>query len=54
MAIEIPSHVNERLATQQIIWLRTTKTDRTPLPNLYGFCGTASSSAFSLSRAASR
>jgi len=33
MTVEIPSHVSERLATEQVIWLTTTKLDGTPLPN---------------------
>jgi PPOX class probable F420-dependent enzyme len=33
MTIEIPSHVSERLATETIIWLTTSKADGMPLPN---------------------
>jgi PPOX class probable F420-dependent enzyme len=33
MAIEIPLQVADRLDKEQIIWLTTTKSDGTPLPN---------------------
>jgi PPOX class probable F420-dependent enzyme len=33
MAIEIPKQVADRLNEEQVIWLTTTKTDGTPLPN---------------------
>ena len=33
MSIEIPPDVAARLAREQIIWLTTTRTDGTPLPN---------------------
>src|ERR1700745_1242166 len=37
MAIEIPSHVADRLVTEQNIWLTTTKADGMPLPNTVWF-----------------
>jgi PPOX class probable F420-dependent enzyme len=33
LAIEIPLQVADRLEKEQVIWLTTTKTDGTPLPN---------------------
>ncbi len=33
MAIEIPLQVADRLDKEQVIWLTTTKSDGTPLPN---------------------
>lgn len=33
MSIEITSHVEDRLKSEQVIWLTTTKADGTPLPN---------------------
>ena len=37
MAIEIPSHVVDRLTTEQNIWLTTTRADGMPLPNTVWF-----------------
>ena len=37
MAIEIPSDVADRLATEQNIWLTTTRADGLPLPNTVWF-----------------
>ena len=37
MAIEIPSHVADRLVTEQNIWLTTTRADGMPLPNTVWF-----------------
>jgi PPOX class probable F420-dependent enzyme len=33
MATEIPAHVGDRLATETIIWLTSSKADGMPLPN---------------------
>jgi PPOX class probable F420-dependent enzyme len=37
MSIEIPAHVADRLATEQNIWLTTTRADGLPLPNTVWF-----------------
>ncbi len=37
MAIEIPASVIERMATEQNIWLTTTRADGQPLPNTVWF-----------------
>jgi PPOX class probable F420-dependent enzyme len=37
MAMEIPPEVNDRLATEQNIWLTTTRADGLPLPNTVWF-----------------
>ena len=33
MTAEVPTHVNERLTTETVIWLTTSKADGMPLPN---------------------
>lgn len=37
MAIDIPSHVADRLVTEQNIWMTTTRADGMPLPNTVWF-----------------